>query len=138
MALRKGEAVTAAERRLSEKALEEVRAFARGRPEVAAVYLFGSEARGHVHRGSDVDLAVTVRGPLEGMARIEMETQLSNLLRRDVDLVVFGRAPSLLQHQILKYGRVIYEADREERVRQEVAARRDFLDTKFLHKEIWA
>jgi hypothetical protein len=72
------------------------------------------------------------------MARIEMETELSNLLRRDVDLVVFGWAPSLLQHQILKYGRLIYEADRGERVRQEVAARRDYLDTKSLHKEIWA
>lgn len=66
-----------------------------------------------------------------------METQLANRLRRDVGLVVFGRAASLLQHQILKYGRLIYEADREARVRQEVAERRDFVDTQFLHKEIW-
>jgi len=130
--------LTAAALHLSDEAWEELRSFLRARPEVAAVYLFGSEARGCPRRGSDLDLSVTVRGPLEGMARIEMETQLSNLLHRDVDLVVFGRAPSLLQHQILKYGRLIYEADRAERVRQEVAARRDYLDTKFLHKEIRA
>ncbi|OPY06290.1 MAG: hypothetical protein A4E66_02259 [Syntrophus sp. PtaB.Bin001] len=62
--------------------------------------------------------------------------ELSSILKRDVDLVVFGQATPLLQHQILKYGRLICENDPEERVRQEVMARAEYLDTRNLFREI--
>ena len=65
-----------------------------------------------------------------------METSLSNILRKDVDLVIFGEATPLLQHQILKYGDLIYERDPKERTRQEVSARREYLDTTFLYRVI--
>ena len=65
-----------------------------------------------------------------------METELSNLLNRDADLVVFANSTPLLQHQILKYGYLIYEADPKERVRQEVVSRRHYLDSQFLYKLI--
>ena len=68
--------------------------------------------------------------------RQEWETELSNLLRRDVDLVTFGLAGALLRHQVLKYGRLVYRADERERVRQEVLASRECLDTRFLFKEL--
>ena len=32
-----------------------------------------------------------------------METALSNMLHRDVDLVIFGQSSPLLRHQILKF-----------------------------------
>jgi len=65
-----------------------------------------------------------------------METALSNLLGCDVDLVVFGQASPLLQHQILKYGRLVYGFDSMERVTQEVSTRRQYLDTRSLYKEL--
>ena len=65
-----------------------------------------------------------------------METALSNLLHRDVDLVVFGQVTPLLQHQILKYGRLVYEADVRDRVRQEIVARRHYLDGEFLYRKL--
>jgi hypothetical protein len=70
------------------------------------------------------------------MERVQLETSLSNLLERDVDLIVFEEASPLLQHQILKYGCLVYESDPKERVRQEVVARREYLDTTVLHKVI--
>lgn len=45
-------------------------------------------------------------------------------------------ATPLLQHQILKHGYLIYERDPKERTRQEVAARREYLDTTFLYRVI--
>jgi predicted nucleotidyltransferase len=116
--------------------IEKISDFAIGRKAVIAIYVFGSVATEKDRPGSDIDLAVMVAGAFSGMARVEMETTLSNLLGRDVDLVVFGQSSPLLQHQILKYGRLIYEAAPRERILQEVGARRHYLDTAFLYKKM--
>ncbi|MBU1745426.1 MAG: nucleotidyltransferase domain-containing protein, partial [Proteobacteria bacterium] len=68
--------------------------------------------------------------------RLRIEAELSSRLRRDVDLVVFGQVGPLLQRQILKYGRLVCENDPAERVRQEVLARAEYLDTRRLFREI--
>ena len=77
-----------------------------------------------------------VRSPMKGTDRLQMETSLSNLLKKDVDLIIFGEASALLQHQILKYGDLIYERDPKERTRQGVSARREYLDPTFLYRVI--
>ncbi len=103
---------------------------------IVAIYIFGSVASGRKRSRSDIDVAIMVRGQVNGMERVELETALSNIFKRDVDLVIFGEATPLLQHQILKYGYLIYERDLKERIRQEVAARREYLDTSFLYRAI--
>jgi len=108
----------------------------RRRKRIAAVYLFGSVATGRDRKGSDLDLAIVIKKPISGRERLRIEADLSNRLRRDVDLVVFGQAAPLLQHQILKNGRLICENDPAERIRQEVLARAEYLDTRRLFREI--
>jgi hypothetical protein len=110
--------------------------FARGHVEIVAIYIFGSIATAKNRVGSDIDVAIMFRSPIKGMDRVQVETFLSNLLERDVDLIVFEEASPLLQHQILKYGHLVYESDPKERVRQEVVARREYLDTTVLYKMI--
>lgn len=121
---------------LSQKNLKKIEKFADEYKKIAAIYVFGSVATGRNRCGSDLDLAVMIHGKLDGSERIKLETYLSNLLGCDVDLSVFGQSDHLLQHQILKYGKLVYENDTSERVRQEVIARSSYLDTKFLFKEI--
>jgi hypothetical protein len=41
-----------------------------------------------------------------------------------------------LQHQILKYGHIVFESDSKERVKQEVVARPEYLDSTGLYKVI--
>jgi len=103
---------------------------------IIALYLFGSAATGKIRQSSDIDIAVMSTSDIDSFKRVQMETELSNLLNRDVDLVVFHQADVLLQHQILKYGNLIYENDSSERVRQETFARRVYLDTRFLFREL--
>jgi predicted nucleotidyltransferase len=103
---------------------------------IAAVYLYGSAATGKDRRGSDLDLAIVVKRNISGRERLRIEADLSSRLLRDVDLVVFGQAAPLLQHQILKYGRLICENDPAERIRQEVRAQSEYLDTRHLFREI--
>ena len=121
---------------LRKQDLEQIKSFATRRHDVVALYLFGSEATGRSRKASDVDLAIMVSGHFGGFERVEVETKLSTLLGRDVELVVFNNATPLLQHQILKYGTLIYESDPKERVRQEVIARYDYLDSQFMYKEV--
>jgi len=121
---------------IAEAHLEKIQALCKSRGMIVAAYVFGSSATGKDRRGSDVDVAIMIRGLMDGFAWVELETALSNLLGKDVDLVIFDRASPLLQHQILKYGRLIYEADPKERVRQEVVSRRRYLDSLFLYRII--
>jgi len=108
----------------------------RRRKKIAAVYIFGSVATGRHRRDSDIDVAVVAKRTISSRERLRLEAYLSNLLQQDVDLVVFGQASSLLQHQILKYGQLVCENDPAERIRQEVRARAEYLDTRYLYREI--
>lgn len=116
--------------------IERIRQFFSKYPEIAAAYVFGSVATGKDRRRSDIDFAIMVKHEMSALARVEMETALSNFLGRDVDLVTFDRGSPLLQRQVMKYGRLVYEADPKERVRQEVFARKAYLDTAFLYRKI--
>ena len=103
---------------------------------IVVVYLFGSAATGKMRRTSDLDIAIMSTRKIDGFERITLETELSNLLQMDVDLVIFHQAQVLLQHQILKYGRLLYEKNSKVRVQQETSARREYLETRFLFREL--
>lgn len=121
---------------LSSDDICQIRQFCSKFDEIAAAYVFGSAATGRNRPKSDIDLAIMVKRKITAMERVEMETALSNLLRRDVDLVAFDQGSPLLQHQILKHGRLVYESDPKERVRQEVFARGAYLDSTFLYRKL--
>jgi len=116
--------------------ISKIKKFCTEYPTIAAARIFGSTATGKNRRKSDIDIAIVVKHEIAAMERVEMETTLSNILQRDVDLVIFDQGSSLLQHQILKYGHLIYEADPKVRVQQEVSARRTYLDSAFLYRKI--
>jgi len=115
---------------------ERISDFGRKHSQIVAIYVFGSIATGKYRTKSDIDIAILVQGSMRGMERVQLETSLSNLLRRDVDLIIFGGASSLLQHQILKYSHILFESDSKERVKQEVPARHEYLDSTALYKVI--
>jgi len=119
---------------ISADILEKIERLAGANGVIVAAYVFGSSATGKDRHDSDIDIAIMICGSMDGFERVRLQTELSNLLGRDVDLVIFGRATPLLQHQILKYGRLVYEANPKERVRQETAARRQYLDSSFLYR----
>lgn len=103
---------------------------------IEVVYLFGSGATGKMRHTSDLDIAIMSTCQIDGFERITLETELSNLLNMDVDLVIFHQSQVLLQHQILKYGRLLYEKDSKVRVQQETSARREYLETRFLFRKL--
>lgn len=98
---------------------------------VAAVYLFGSHAKGTGDGESDVDVGVLYRtsprstldaGPLD------LEADLERELLRPVDLVLLNRAAVDLRARILREGRLVFEGDPSARVRFEVSTRKEAFD----------
>ena len=103
----------------------------RDRPDVAAVYLFGSVAKGKSRPESDVDIGLLYQTP---PARTLMaqpfseEAELTERLKRPAQLVVMNQAPVDLVHRILRDGILVLETDRRRRVAFEVRARNEYFD----------
>jgi len=79
---------------------------------VTELSLFGSAARGTLRPGSDVDLLVVFE---EGavvtlFTLIDLQTELSELLGRRVDLVPKGGLKATLRSEVLAEARVLYAA----------------------------
>jgi predicted nucleotidyltransferase len=98
---------------------------------VAALYLFGSQARGSARPASDVDIgalfAVAPPRTLDGVPS-DLADDLIELLGHPVDLVVLNDAPSDLVHRVLRDGRLLVERDRAARVAFEVRKRNEYFD----------
>lgn len=101
-------------------------------PDVDAAYVFGSQARGTARARSDVDVAVIFSDGLDPVERFERRIDLINkledLLGRPVDVVDMEAAGSVLVHQVLKDGGLLFERDAGRRVAVEVRKRREYLD----------
>lgn len=106
---------------------------------ILAAYLFGSQAKGKPNKYSDVDIAVLFNersGKESYMDKImALMTDLSNILRKEVDVVTLNQASLFLRYHVLKEGKKIYEKkDRNEHnfEAQAILQYFDFLPVKTL------
>ena len=72
---------------LEKEQIAQIVGFARAYPVIAAMYLFGSHASGYARSKSDIDLGIPFHGDVDGFKRINMETEISNQLKKEVELV---------------------------------------------------
>lgn len=100
-------------------------------PEVVAVYLFGSSARGTRGKRSDVDIAVLTRA--RGTSRrslVEYVQAACDALGTDnVDVVLLHRAPIALRHEVFREGKTLLVRDPEALTRFRLESSREYLDT---------
>ena len=104
-------------------------------PDVLAAHVFGSVARQRTHATSDVDIAVLVSDevmksdPFRYRLKL-MSDLMSALHRTDVDLILLNQATPLLAHRVLRDGKLILERSPSSRVRFQVHAVNQYLDTQ--------
>ena len=101
---------------------DSLRDFGRQHPEVAVIYLFGSQTSGQAGPLSDLDVAVlldespaTRHRPF--MSHLHLISEVMHTCRKfDVDVVVLNEATPLLTYEVIRGGRLLYEADHDQRV----------------------
>ena len=86
---------------------------------IADVYIFGSQATGFAHEGSDADVAVRFakglptskeRGKLYGEIYFDLNPYFGGV---NLDLVFFEEAPLHIQFKIVTEGELLYSNDAE-------------------------
>ncbi len=69
--------------------------------------LYGSAASGRMRSGSDIDLAVAGREPLAAEYLARLNTEISTLLGREVDIHDLRRARAVYLKEILMKGEIL-------------------------------
>lgn len=80
-------------------------------PDVRLIYLFGSQANGHANQHSDIDIAILLNQKIEPVTRFDLQESLAIKLNKDIDLVDLLSASTVMQHQIIQQGELIYGDD---------------------------
>ncbi|HWU36179.1 MAG TPA: nucleotidyltransferase domain-containing protein [Candidatus Acidoferrum sp.] len=99
------------------------------------VYLYGSQARGRCWAESDVDLAVLLSSEVardrHTAIRVELIGELMSVFESNkVDVLILNEAPPLLTYEgVIQGGRLLFERDKLTRVRFQVRAFQDYMDT---------
>jgi len=119
---------------LNKDQITKIVTFARAYPLISAIYLFGSHASSHERPRSDVDLGALFNRDVDGFTRVNLETEISKLLNKDVDLVDMRKSGPFLRHQIYKYGKAIYQDGTDFPFQFRAGSIRDYLDTNHLRK----
>ncbi len=97
---------------------EPIREYFKKEHGVVSVFLFGSYAKGQARAGSDVDLALLLDRAIPESEylsrRLTWMHDLSSLVTKEVDIVFLNEAGPVLTHQVLLYGKVLFERDPRE------------------------
>lgn len=108
-------------------------------PEVVAVYLFGSFARGKPRKMSDVDIAVLTadRSGNPGSSRhLDYIVAASKALGTDrLDLVILDSAPIALRHAVFRDGKLLFVRNPRVLAQFREESLRQYLDTVPLRAE---
>lgn len=101
---------------------------------VVSALLFGSQATGKAGSLSDIDVAVWLDPELEDRERSTRQLALIGAASKatatdEVQVVVLNDATPLLRHRVLRDGVRLVDRDPRTRIRLEVAALLEYLDT---------
>jgi predicted nucleotidyltransferase len=80
-------------------------------PDLWAIYVYGSFARGEEWPDSDIDLAVLPRPEEDIPDLLELMGKLAELTGREVDLVNLRKVGDVLRREVLSAGRVLHVSD---------------------------
>jgi len=100
-------------------------------PNVIAIYLFGSYAKGEATPLSDIDIAVILENPTP-----ESEADIGSLSSQEIDVVLLHRLPLHIRYEVFKYGREIFVRDEEKLLEIKLKVMREYLDTARMYKII--
>ena len=112
-------------RKIVDRVVEDLKKY----PEVVAIVLYGSYAKGKEKPLSDIDIAVILKDQ-------NLEAEVSSFSSNILDVVPFHRLPLYIQFEVLKYGKVLFSRDREYFMDVKKKTLRDYLEMSYLYKRM--
>lgn len=100
-------------------------------PDVIAIYLFGSHAKGEATPMSDIDIAVIMDNPTP-----ESEADIGSLSSPEIDVVLFHRLPLHIKHEVFKHGKELFIRSEEKLLEIKLRVMREYLDTARMYRRI--
>lgn len=102
---------------------------------IKLLYIFGSYAKGTNDEKSDIDIAVLLENGFNPLDKVNLLGNFCDLLKMDaIDLVILNSANSVLKHQVIKYGKLIYMEDEMEKVTFESMVLKEYMDMEYFRK----
>lgn len=105
-------------------------------PEIEAAIIFGSEANQQAGRDSDIDIALLYDFDKEpkGIDLLQFKQDLSDLMDRQVDIVVLNTASPIIAMQAVKNGIPLYIHNQNAYSKFEMRLITDYADLKRLRE----
>lgn len=104
------------------------------KPEVAAVYLYGSQVRGEARKDSDIDLAVLVTDKRKyrgfGIVQVVFAQELSKLIGKEVEVQDLLSCRVDFAQRVLSEGKLLISNNQKARVAFEEKVARFYFDLK--------
>jgi predicted nucleotidyltransferase len=110
--------------------LEAIRTVLLQEPRIGYALVFGSQARGSAHAGSDLDVAIGAAAPLPVRELGDLISRLESASGKVVDLVLLDEAAPALAYRVFRDGVVVVDRDRAALVRRKARAILEYLDFK--------
>lgn len=111
---------------------EIIRAYLAAKDFVWAAYVFGSTVKGTARPDSDIDIGILFADNASKEDcfeyRLMIASDLECILNKPVDAVDLRHSSLFLQHQVRKYGKLIFERERSYRLAYEIQSRREYFD----------
>lgn len=101
-------------------------------PEVLAVILFGSRARGNASQGSDFDVCLVLAS--DPSFDLVGARKLKYLAEADLDLTVFQQLPLYIRSRVLKEGSVFFVRDEDALYALAARTARAFEDFRHIYR----
>ena len=98
-------------------------------PEVVAIILYGSHAKGKEKPLSDIDIAVVLKDR-------SLEAEISSFSSNVLDIAPFHRLPLYIQFEVLKYGKVLFSRDKKHFTDVKWKTLRDYLEMSYLYNRM--
>lgn len=99
------------------------------------IYIFGSYAKGKNDKNSDLDVAVLLEKGYSPLDKLSLIGDLIDIFKRDdIDLVILNDGNPVLEHQVIKHGKLVYMKDEDIKVNYEVRVLKVYMDMEPFRK----
>lgn len=80
--------------------------------DIIFAYIFGSYSRKSMRENSDIDIGIYLKDNITTHTYLDIKRELSEAVKREVDLIILNEATPLLKYEIYRNHRLLFTHDK--------------------------